>query len=384
MRAAVVGGGVVGLFTARYLQEAGAEVTLFESGPLGAGSVHAAGIIEPATAYRTNTLAFLRRVWRYWWDGTCVYRSADLRWWAESLRQLERAPPAGFEPALAELAETSLAEYRRLAGERNDFGYEERGLTEQFDDPRHYAQERALALARREQVPVDVRDDGATGSLFFPEAGWLGTERFVDRMRRDLAACRVLRRSVQGVALDGTVDADGERSSFEAVVVAAGTGCRRLGVPLTGVRGYGWHVRSPARPPVATIHVDRGLAIVPLDGELKITGGWDFDLSDDPARSRRVYRSLQEVVPVEAVVSAQQGSRPCTPDGLPTVGRAGRVVVATGGFRLGWSFAPALGRHAAGLALGTESNQPFLARFCGRLHDGRLEPAPRNEIGPGR
>jgi glycine/D-amino acid oxidase-like deaminating enzyme len=48
------------------------------------------------------------------------------------------------------------------------------------------------------------------------------------------------------------------------------------------------------------------------------------------------------------------------------------LVVATGGFRLGWSFAPGLGRHAARLDVGHVDNDPFLARYCGTLRSGDL------------
>lgn len=135
MRVAVVGGGIVGLFTAWHLQKEGVDVTLFEEGTLGAGSVHAAGIIEPTTAYRTNTFSFLRRVWRFWKIGTCTFRRVDASWLVESLRQMERTPLDGAEDSLRELSKSSVAQYKALAEERNDFAYIELGLTELFDDP---------------------------------------------------------------------------------------------------------------------------------------------------------------------------------------------------------------------------------------------------------
>jgi D-proline dehydrogenase len=349
-------------------------VTVYDERGPGAGSVHAAGIIEPATAYRTNTLAFLRRVGRLWRNGTCVFRGADPRWLAESVRWLERRPPGRSDEVLAELAATSIAAYRELAAVRNDFGYQEKGLVETYEDPRHFAEERALALARRGSVPVEERPGAGTavGSLFFPEVGWVETEPFVERMLREIPRGLWVRERVDRVDLDGSVYVGGNVSRFEAVVVASGVGCRGLGVPLTGVRGYGWRVRTPAPPPCATIHVDRGIAVVPGSAEAKVTGGWDFDLGRRTEPSGRVLREVRKLVPIDQILDAKVGSRPCTPDGLPTVGRSASVVVATGGFRLGWSFAPSLGRHAAGLALGQEANDPFLARFCGRLRSAAL------------
>jgi len=370
MKVAVAGGGIVGLFAAWYLQREHADVTLFEPGPLGAGSVHAAGIIEPSTAYRTNTFSFLRRVGRFWRNGTCTFRSADPRWLAESLRQLERPPMLTAERAMRELSATSVATYRALAEERNDFDYTPRGLVERFEDPRHFGEERAEALSRRDLVPVEVRESGRVGDLFFPEVSWLHTEKFVERMRRELASIQVVPQRVERVALDGTVQVGGSTRTFDVVVAATGVGLRRVGVPLTGLRGYGWHTRTRWPVQVATILVDRGIAIVPFADEVKITGGWDFDLSTRPQRAQGVRDAIERVVRIDQTLDFKEGSRPCTPDGLPTIGRQGRLVVATGGFRLGWSFAPGMGREASRLALGTSENDPFFSRYCSSLHAG--------------
>ncbi len=373
MRVAVVGGGIVGLFTAWHLQKEGVDVTLFEEGTLGAGSVHAAGIIEPTTAYRTNTFSFLRRVWRFWKIGTCTFRRVDASWLVESLRQMERTPLDGAEDSLRELSKSSVAQYKALAEERNDFAYIELGLTELFDDPAHFAEERTLALSQRSVIPVEVREEeGPAGGLFFPDVSWLHTERFAERMTRELTKTTVLRQRVRRVELDGTVSTDKGTLPFDAVAVCTGVGCRKLGVPLTGVRGYGWHVRTHGKVGIATIFVDRGIAVVPFADEVKVTGGWDFDLSTRPFHSRSVLDAVRRVVAVDTILDFKEGSRPCTPDGLPTIGKKGRVVAATGGFRLGWSFAPGMGRHAALLCLDRTRNDPFFARFCTSLHSGRL------------
>lgn len=373
MSVAVVGGGVVGLFTAYYLEKEGAEVTLFEEGELGAGSVHAAGIIEPTTAYRTNTISFLKRVYRFWRSGTCKFRRADLSWLVESARQLERTPMEGSAEAMRALSAASVAQYRAMAEEKNDFSYTERGLLERFDDPSHFAEERDLALTQRSFAPVDVRPDvGPAGGLFFPEVSWVHTEQFAQRMARELVKTTVVRQRVSAVNLDGTVSTPKGRSRFDAVAVCSGVSCRRIGVPLTGVRGYGWHTRAKGVPEMTTIFVDRGIAIVPFADEVKVTGGWDFDLSTKPFHSPEVLDAVHRVVAIEEILDYKEGSRPCTPDGLPTIGRGGCLVAATGGFRLGWSFAPGMGKHAADLCLGRARNDPFFARFCGSLHSGAL------------
>jgi D-proline dehydrogenase len=373
MRVAVVGAGIAGLFAAYYLEREGAEVTIVEPGEPGGLSSHAAGIIEPTTAYRTNTLAFLRRVARLWRNRTCVYRRADGVWLLESLRQLERAPVAGSEATLLGLGRESMATYAALAEAHDDFGFDRRGLLERFDDPGHFEEERALAFSQASVAPVEERPPGSgAGALFFPEVAWLDTRRCVQRLLRELPRSEWVREAALAVSLDGTVTTRSGPRRFDAIALTSGVTSRSVGVPLTGVQGYGWSVRSPSPPETATIHVDRGIAVVPLASCLKVTGGWDFTLSSRPVGADRVLAAIRKVVEVDRVLDFSYGSRPTTPDGLPTVGRRGSVVVANGGFRLGWSYAPGMGRRAADLCLGRAANDPFLARFTGALRGGRL------------
>ncbi len=368
-RVGVVGGGIFGLFVARHLAREGTEVTVFEEGPAGAGSVHAAGIIEPTTAYRTNTFAFLRHVGRLWTHRTTTFRSVDPRWLVESARQMGRAAFPGSEEALHAIGVACLRQYRALADEADDFGFAARGLLERYDDPITFAEARRTAVERASRVPVELRDgEWGAGSLYFPEVAWVDTERTVDRLVRELPAGTLVRARVERVGADGSLWVGGSERRFDSVVLCAGVACRRAGVPLTGVRGYGWTVRSRTPVETATIYVDRGIAVVPLAGGLKTTGGWDFDLGTSPWHASSIEGAIRRVVAVDQIGHRQQGSRPCTPDGLPTVGRRDHLVAATGGFRLGWSFAPELGRLAARLAAGQGENDPFLSRFCGDLH----------------
>ncbi len=373
MKVAVVGAGVVGLFAAYYVGREGSRVTVFDPEPPGERSVHAAGILEPTRAYRTNTFAFLRRVVRYWRRGTCTFRGVDPRWLAESARAMGRAARPGSDQVLASMAERSDRAYRAFAAERNDFSLRTEGLLETYRDPAHFAAEREAALAHRDRVPVEVRpSDGGGGSLFFPTLAWLHTERFVARILRELANTTFVRRKVERVGSDGSLAYGSETAKFDRVVVCTGVAARALGLPLTGVRGFGWHVKSPTPPACATILTDEGVALSPFADDVKAPGGWDFDLSSRTNHAASILRAVAAAIPLGEVVSFNHGSRPCTPDGLPVAGRRDDLVVANGGFRLGWSFAPSLGEEAARLALGESDNDPFLARFLGGLRPGTI------------
>jgi glycine/D-amino acid oxidase-like deaminating enzyme len=370
---AVVGGGITGLFTAYYLQKEGAEVTLFEKKELGYDSVHAAGIIEPENYYRTNNVAYLRRAWKYWRNGSTSFRSIDRRWLFGFFRFFGRDPSAAGWKTIEDMGHFSFDAYTSLADARNDFGFRMGGLIEHYEKENGLRDAIKAAKEKKPPVKYEVREaKGWVGTVYFPHMGWLDTELFVRRMEKELSKVKVVHHGVDRIFLDGSLAVEDHDRKFDAIVVSTGVACRRLGLPLTAVKGYGWHAKPTTKLDVAKIFADRGLAVVPLGDLVKVTGGWDFDLSDRVKHADFILNCAKRLIGIENVIDFKSGSRPCSPDGLPIIGRKENVVVANGGFRLGWSFAPAMGREAALLAVGKSQNDPFLNRFCGGLRSGQV------------
>ncbi len=376
MRVAVVGGGITGLFVARYLRSRSVEVTLYERSRMGAGSVHAAGILEGHNYYTINNLRYLRRALRYLGNGSSQVRRVDRRWLSNYLRSFGRTLRPEDLARVAELGSHSLREYAALAESIDDFGFRMGGLTERYEQPRLFqdALRNLRSRPTEERVEVTEEKDGG-GSLHYPDMGWLDTDRCIHRLTRELSGVRTAIAEVDSVRLDGTVGSSEGSDPFDRVIVTAGIACRRLGLPITAVKGYGW--TAPPVPSLrnAVIFADWGLAAVPLAQGVKVTSGWDFTFSADNRRASALWSRARTLLGSDGNVPVEQGYRPTTPDGLPLVGRRDRLIVATGGFRLGWSLAPGLARHAVDLALDTAPEDPFLSRYCGTLRTGRLRGA---------
>jgi glycine/D-amino acid oxidase-like deaminating enzyme len=373
MEAAVIGGGITGLFAAYHLQKEGASATLYERGELGCDSVHACGIIEPENFYRTNNFEYLRRAWKYWRNGSTSFRSVDRRWLFGYLKWYGRDPSHEAWEKIHQMGLSSFDEYTRMTEQKDDFMFTMGGLVERYETRKGF--EAAVKSAKEKTPPVayEVREEkGWAGVVFFPHMGWLHTELFVKRMERELSKVNIVHKKVDRLAIDGSLSAGGEEKKFDAVIASTGVACRKLGLPLTAVKGYGWHVLPKKKLDVAVIYADRGLAAVPLGEEAKVTGGWDFDLSQRTTHSKLIMERAERLVGIEKVIDFKSGSRPCSPDGLPVVGRKGNVVAATGGFRLGWSYAPAIGKEAVQLALGRTQNDPFLSRFCKAMRTANI------------
>jgi glycine oxidase len=142
----------------------------------------------------------------------------------------------------------------------------------------------------------------------------------------------------------------------DRVVVAAGCGAARLtGLPVRPVRGEVLRLRAPAGEPTFR-HVirgyveDREIYLVPRRNGEVVLGATSHERADGTVTAGGVLELLRpaaELIPEiseYALVEAQSGARPGTPDNRPVLGgwRTGsrEVVVATGHYRHGILLTP--------------------------------------------
>lgn len=366
MDVAIVGGGIVGLFTGYHLIREGASVTIFEKADLGHGSVHAAGLLEPFRIWynRLNTLSNIKKMFRFLRTGASAIRSIDPYWLATFIRTLGREPPDEAWDFMRSVASYSWEAYRAMAEERNDFEYGVPGFIELYRSGKDL--EAALAEIKRTPLGGEVETvewPGYAGAIRYSDVAVLSTERFIERMRRELAGARVVAAEVTGVDASGRIFVGDKEYRYDVVVVAAGVWSRRLGLPVAPFKGFGWRVKSASRPQMPTFDVEGGYIVVPFSEWTKVTGGFDLDGGPSEDRAALFLERARNLTDVVDVVDFAKGYRPCTPDGFPILLRDGNMVVATGNCRLGWSYGPAMGKYAADLALGRAKHFPYMDRY---------------------
>ena len=144
------------------------------------------------------------------------------------------------------------------------------------------------------------------------------------------------------------------------VVLAAGAWtpvlARTLGlyVPVEGGKGYHVDLEAATGDPRIPVwsHETRVIA-TPLRGRLRLAGTLELAGLDERINKVRVdaivraARRLVAGLEGRRVVEVWRGLRPCTPDGLPIVGRPPsleNVVLATGHAMMGLTLAPVTGR----------------------------------------
>jgi D-amino-acid dehydrogenase len=134
-----------------------------------------------------------------------------------------------------------------------------------------------------------------------------------------------------------------------------------LRLPMQAGKGYSITLSQPIElPRICAILVEARVAVTPMNGMLRVGGTMELSGLDERINQRRVdgiVRAFARYYPRfcrEHFVGLQpwRGLRPCSPDGLPYVGRtraAENLIVATGHAMMGVSLAPITGELVAQL-----------------------------------
>ncbi len=414
MKVAVVGGGIIGLCVAHYLERGGAEVVLLERGRIGRGCSWGNGgwvcpsISRPLPAPGL-TLASLR--WMLRSDSPLHIRPSAIPrlmgWlWAFRRHCNEKSYARGVA-ALAALNEPTDRLYRGLVAAGVAFEREEAGTILAYDNEDELRQTAGL-LARLgpERVgPVDVLDrEALAGAEPDLRGDLIGLRVRGDTHVRPEALCTGLAASlaergvqlvtgaeVGGFAREGSrVRAALPRASpsdaveADVFVVAAGAETASLlatlgrKLPVQAGKGYSITIRNPRARLSHPLHVTPArVGFTPFRGALRVLGTMEFSGINQRLDRRRIAileRAARRYVPAGLDGSARAdwvGMRPVTPDGLPAIGwlpGLPNVCVATGHQMLGVTLAPSTGLAVAQLLLEGASETDLLPFDPGRFH----------------
>ncbi|RLK25889.1 D-amino-acid dehydrogenase [Micromonospora sp. M71_S20] len=153
----------------------------------------------------------------------------------------------------------------------------------------------------------------------------------------------------------------GTDERYDAVVLATGTWlgqlARRFGVRtlVQAGRGYSFSVAIEHLPAGPVYFPAQRVACTPLGDRLRVAGMMEFRSAEAPLDRRRISaiaeaaRPLLRGADLDARTDEWVGSRPCTPDGLPLIGRtrSPRVYAAGGHGMWGITLGPLTGELLA-------------------------------------
>jgi D-amino-acid dehydrogenase len=398
----VIGGGLVGVCTAAYLQRAGRSVVVVDrQSARQAASLGNAGCINGSSVVPTAMPGVLWQVpgWLMQPDGPLVLRWRYLPrmvpWLMRFVAASQPARVAAQARALRALLGPALDAYQPLLDDAgaNDLVTRRGYLIAYSSQSGMAGDEGGMALRRDNGVQIETLDATAlrdfeptlshefVGARYISETGHTLdpgallarlTAQVIARGGRvvDAAATAIETNGAQAVA----VHTDKGREAASAVVIAAGAWSapfvRQLGDSIVFDTERGYHVEIPTpheMPSRPVMWAEGKLFATPMNGRLRGAGTVELAGLEAPPNWRRadlLLGQLHKMFPgaVQGPKSTQsvdgarwQGFRPSTPDSLPVLGAASKVpnaFYAFGHGHVGLTAAASTGRTIAALVAG--------------------------------
>ncbi len=411
----VIGAGVIGLCTALHCAQRGWRVTIVERQPQQRDgcSFGNTGMIVPSHFVPLAAPGVISQGLEWMRDpGSPFYVKPRASWdlidWGLKFWQASNAGHVRrAAPVLRDLSLASREMYESLAGPDNDFGLARRGVLvlcktrRALDDEAEVAkQASALGLCAEvlDAAAAAALDPGlrmdVAGAVHFPQDCNLVPERLIAGLQSRLLARGVSfawNTSVVGWRLDGErilavkLNAEAEIQA-DAFVLAAGAWssalARRLGlkIPMQAGKGYSLTLTQPRQSPMlCAVLAEARVAVSPMGSALRFGGTMEIDGLDEsvnPIRVRSIVDAVTRYYPDFAPADFEgvrpwRGLRPCSPDGLPYVGRTSRfanLTVATGHAMLGISLGPITGQLIAQILSGERPELDLTLLSPDRFH----------------
>jgi D-amino-acid dehydrogenase len=407
----VVGAGVVGLSVAYFAALRGAEVIVLEKGEIGSGSSSGnAGLVVPSYFEPLPGPGMIREGLRGMLDpeGFFAIRPRfDPALYHWLFRFAKFCGKKYFESSIgiirklnAEALKIHL-ELAQIGGREYDFS--QRGLLFLYLNPKRMAEAKEKAarasemglsteVFSREQIHSvePLTGEEVTGGIrYFSDAGlnpalflkWLWKQASAHGAKM-ITQCDVYGFVAgKGSRLNALLTTKGE---FQADQVILATGAwtallgRHLGIriPIEGGKGISQtFCNSGINLPQPLILGEHHVAVSPLANALRVTGLLELagtDLTISPRRVGGIRQAAGRYIPVIGKMKPDEvwrGLRPCTPDGLPLIGRLKnwRNVIVAGG------------HDTKGMTLG-----PLTGIYVDRLLSGQPLPDFAKPLGPER
>lgn len=391
---AIIGGGVIGVCSAYYLAKDGWDVTLVEKDDIAAGASYGnAGLVVPSHLVPLAAPGVWVQGIKWMRDPESPFyikprvNGALTRWlWEFRGHCNDKNVDRGL-PVLGALSRLSFGLYEELAQLPGlSFDFEKSGVIMTYltksgmDDARHEMDTVAAAGTAFRELDGDAlraMEPAASkevyGGFYFEGDAHITPARFVTGLAgvAEGMGVKILRHTeVLGVrTAGGSIGAlETTRGDIEAdqYVLAAGAWSPalarglKLRVPIQPAKGYSITWKRPSFSNTIPLLLGEARAsITPMGDTLRIAGTLELagmDLSINRRRVDALRRRASKYIPgLDQLEPLEiwRGMRPCTPDGLPIIGRSRKLpnlVLATGHAMVGMSLGTGTGKLVAEIA----------------------------------
>jgi D-amino-acid dehydrogenase len=385
----IIGGGIIGLSSAYYLNKAGHQVTILDKALHQDGcSFGNAGMIVPSHFIPLAAPGMISKGIRWMFNSESPFYvkprlNADLiKWGWQFYRHANEKHVQQSSIALKEIHLLSKRLYSEWAKELPfDFGYHERGLLMLYQTAAaEYEEKETAHIANKigieahiltpqevQKLEPDVKVN-VRGAVYFPGDAHLTPQALVSQLKKYLIDRGVLfhhEEATQFEISNGQLKkVITQTQSLEAdeFILAAGIWSDELSkqlnlsLPMQAGKGYSFtlsEVKNNTRIP--SIFLEARVAVTPMGNSLRFGGTMEIagiNASINMNRVKGIADSISKYYPEMKVDLPQKenvwyGLRPCPPDGLPYIGRSKKIkniIIATGHSMMGLSLGPATGK----------------------------------------
>lgn len=399
----IIGGGIIGLCSAYYLQKAGHMVTIIDQSAMDGGASYVnAGYLTPSHIIPLAAPGAMKQGIKWMFSSKSpLYikpriNSDFLKWTMAFNKSCSKANVTKAIPAIRDINLLSRDLYSEIKETENfSFQLEKKGLL-MLCQTEHMLQEEAhvLRLATQEGLPAKMLsaeevkqkmpqtkmnikgaayyecDQHTTPGEFMTELKTLLLNKGVAFLKNE----KVTDFEFNGKKISRIITESGKNITADEVILATGAWAgslnKKLNLNILMQAGKGYRINSTSETGITlpSILCEAKVAITPMNGFTRFAGTMEIAGINDKINKDRV-EAIAEAVPKyfenvsiseKEKAEAQCGLRPVTPDGLPYIGKTSKwqnLTLATGHAMMGWSLGPATGMLVSEII---ESKKPTL------------------------
>lgn len=410
----VIGGGIMGLCSAYYLHKEGHKVTVIDKSDFTKGASYVnAGYITPSHIISLAAPGMITKGLKWMFNPESPFYvkprlDADFLHWAwlfkksATAKQVEASIPVIKD---INLLSRELYEDMKNASEFNFF-HQHKGLLMYYQtDKAGEAEWNVGKRAIKEGLSVENLSKEAVqklepnvdlnikGAVYYHCDAHMTPNEFMQQLKLYLetSGVRIMaNEEVKDIKVvsDAITEITTNKQSYKAdeFVLATGAWTQNLAkklqlkVPIQAGKGYRINVERDLQITIPAILMEAKVAVTPMNGFTRFAGTMEIGGINHTINKTRVnaiakagehyYKGLK--IQQKELDTAQCGLRPCSPDGVPYIGKlpkVNNVTIAAGHAMMGWSLGPATGKLVSEIISGKKTSlnlQPFAVdRFVG-------------------
>lgn len=385
----IIGGGIIGLCSAYYLQKEGHQVTVVDQSGMDSGASYVnAGYLSPSHIVPLSAPGVMKKGLKWMFNSSSpLYikprlESDFLKWVLAFNKSCNANHVKKAIPAIKSISLLSQDLYDDIKQAENfSFHYEKKGLLMLCQTEKMLEEEVKTAhLAKQEGLDaseislqelktlepnVNINVKGAT---YYKCDSHTTPHEFMAEMKTYLQTVGVqflLNEKVENLSVDNRkiLEIKTNKQSLKAdeFVLAAGSWSnllsKKLGLKLLLQAGKGYRINTTQTTgiQIPSILTEAKVAVTPMNGFTRFAGTMEIAGINNTINSTRVEAISQATTHfypnVELTQQEKQnaacGLRPVTPDGLPYIGKSSKcenLTIATGHAMMGWSMGTATGK----------------------------------------